>query len=82
MTAETPPTGTGTGKVPSPPGRGATPVVRNPDDDALVTALFCCTPFPRHRWCLRVKGHAGGCIAWGPFPLKHTDDHTTYRRTA
>jgi hypothetical protein len=60
-----------------PADRGSTVrVVRDPAANALVTALFCCEPFPNSRWCLRVKGHAGGCIAWGLRPLKHiTDDN-------
>jgi hypothetical protein len=61
---------------------GAVRVVRDPADNALVTALFCCEPFGHGRWCLRVKGHAGGCIAWGLRPLKHITDDNGYRRTA
>jgi hypothetical protein len=62
------------GKPSNPRPAGAVRVVRDPADNALVTALFCCAHFGHGRWCLRVKGHAGGCIAWGLRPLKHIHD--------
>jgi hypothetical protein len=78
----TPPAGNDAGKAFSPGRSAQVRVVRDPADNALVTALFCCQPFGHGRWCLRVKGHAGGCIAWGPRPLKHIHDDNGYRRTA
>jgi hypothetical protein len=61
------------GEAPHPAGAQVR-VVRDPADNALVTALFCCVPFGHGRHCLRVKGHTGGCIAWGFRPLKRIDD--------